>query len=123
MSIEGNHIPRSFSALHQCMGSFLSFTGHFDLVARYLIEFNIFAPHGEFDSCTSVYFLQLKQVNYYWNNLTPGQKATVGIMGINLVVFMFWKFGPIREYMLTYFASNPMSSESKLISSCNFSSL
>ena len=116
------------------MGSFLSFTGHFDLFARYLIELNIFARHGEdvlapintFHFKFVMYiciFLQLKQVNYYWNNLTPGQKATVGIMGINLVVFMFWKFGPIREYMLTYFASNPMSSESKLISSCNFSSL
>ncbi|KAF2892220.1 hypothetical protein ILUMI_13964 [Ignelater luminosus] len=51
-----------------------------------------------------------RQVNNWWNSLTPGERVFVPICAINVLVFAAWRIPRLQPYMLKYFCSNPGSS-------------
>lgn len=51
-----------------------------------------------------------KELNKWWNTLTPGEKIFVPICFINVVVFAAWRIPKLQPFMLKYFCSNPASS-------------
>ena len=51
------------------------------------------------------------QINAWWNGLSNGQKAAVGIMGLNSLVFVMWRVPSLTRMMIGYFAASPVASK------------
>ncbi|ERL93545.1 hypothetical protein D910_10834 [Dendroctonus ponderosae] len=50
-----------------------------------------------------------KELNKWWNSLTPGQKVFAPICALNLLVFAAMRIPRLQPFMLNYFTSNPGS--------------
>lgn len=48
-----------------------------------------------------------KEVDSWWNQLTPGEKVFAPICFLNILVFFMWKNPRLQPMMVTYFCSNP----------------
>ncbi|XP_053692509.1 presenilins-associated rhomboid-like protein, mitochondrial [Sabethes cyaneus] len=48
-----------------------------------------------------------KDVNGWWNRLTPGERVFVPICALNVLVFGLWRLPRLQPMMVKYFASNP----------------
>lgn len=48
-----------------------------------------------------------KEINRWWNNLTPGERVFAPICALNILVFAAWRIPRLQPFMLKYFCSNP----------------
>ncbi|XP_058454077.1 presenilins-associated rhomboid-like protein, mitochondrial [Malaya genurostris] len=48
-----------------------------------------------------------RDVNDWWNRLSPGQRVFVPICALNLLVYGLWRVPVLQPTMVKYFASNP----------------
>ncbi|XP_022901906.2 presenilin-associated rhomboid-like protein, mitochondrial [Onthophagus taurus] len=51
-----------------------------------------------------------KEMNTWWNKLSPGEKVFAPICFINVLIFFAWRIPRLQPTMLKYFCSNPSSS-------------
>ncbi|XP_055639803.1 presenilins-associated rhomboid-like protein, mitochondrial [Toxorhynchites rutilus septentrionalis] len=48
-----------------------------------------------------------KDINSWWNRLTPGERIFAPICALNVIVFGLWRLPRLQPMMIRYFASNP----------------
>lgn len=50
-----------------------------------------------------------RDVKYFWNQQSQGQKLAFGIIGINSIIFGLWQIPRLSSFMQRYFVHDPAS--------------